>query len=169
MFDAHPIETNLYQGNRYSVNNDPLLARQALSLYRQALRNGVMARLLARIAGRARRLLDLNEVQSGLKVRSRHYAGVQAVPVQRIVGTEGRSHDFDVSFNPLSEKTSSRWLSIANARLQGIAMPAIELIQVGEVYFVRDGHHRISVARAFGEEAIDAQVTVWDVTGPIFY
>jgi hypothetical protein len=53
---------------------------------------------------------------------------------------------------------------VAKARLKGVTLPPVELIQVGDVYFVRDGHHRISVARAFGQEHVDAEVTVWEVT-----
>lgn len=64
--------------------------------------------------------------------------------------SEDRSGDFDRSFNPLETHTKSLWLSIAAARLNGIAMPAVELIMVGEIYAVRDGHHRISVAKALG-------------------
>ena len=62
-----------------------------------------------------------------------------------------RSGDFDRNFHPLETHTRSRWLSIAVARLNGQAMPAVELIKVGEVYAVRDGHHRISVARAWAK------------------
>jgi hypothetical protein len=56
---------------------------------------------------------------------------------------------------------------MAAAKMRGVALPPVELIQVGDIYFVRDGHHRISVARAFGQEQVDAEVTVWDVTGPL--
>lgn len=59
--------------------------------------------------------------------------------------------------------TRRRWLSIAVARLNGQAMPAVELIKVGDVYVVRDGHHRISVARALGEGFVDAHVTAWEL------
>lgn len=167
MFEIRTVETRLNQDSRFTYNNDYLMARQALGLFQQVLRKGVITRWLARITKRANNLLSLDDVQANLTVRGRYYGGIQAVLVERIVGSEGRSNDFDASFNPLNEKTSSRWLSIANARLQGVAMPAVELIQIGDFYFVRDGHHRISVAKAFGEEAMDAQVTVWDVCEPL--
>jgi hypothetical protein len=48
-----------------------------------------------------------------------------------------------------------------------VTLPAVDLIQIGDVYFVRDGHHRISVGRAMGQEIIDAEVTVWEVAGPL--
>jgi hypothetical protein len=89
---------------------------------------------------------------------NRRYAGIQSVPIERIRGSEGRSEDFDNAFNPLHERSLSRWLSVASVRLAGAAVPPVELIQSGEVYFVRDGHHRISVAKALGEQFIDAEV-----------
>jgi hypothetical protein len=140
---------------------------QAVSLYNQAFRKGQLSRLWGRLTGRCRRLLTLVEIEKALRVRSRHYAGVEAVLICQIRGTEGRSEDFDAGFNPLNERSKSRWLSIATARNQGTPMPPVELIQVGETYFVRDGHHRISVALAFGEEAIDAEVTVWETASPL--
>lgn len=143
------------------------IASQTLKLYRDRLNMGKLLRLWSKIRRHANRLLDLDNQFLGLKVHSQHYGGVKPVLISQIIGTEGRVNDFDASFNPLSEKTRSRWLSIATARLQGTAMPAVELIQVGSSYFVRDGHHRISVARAFGEEAIDAEITVWDVNQPL--
>jgi hypothetical protein len=92
------------------------------------------------------------------KIRSQHYAGSRTVPINRIKGSEGRSEDFDLDFNPTSNRTAERWVSIAVARACGDTLPLVELIQLGEDYFVRDGHHRISVARAFSEEYIDAVV-----------
>jgi hypothetical protein len=61
----------------------------------------------------------------------------------------------------------SRWLRIAAARDQGKVLPPVVLVQVGDVYFVRDGHHRISVARALGQQDIEAQVTLWQVKGTL--
>jgi hypothetical protein len=61
----------------------------------------------------------------------------------------------------------SRWLRVAAARDQGKVLPPVVLVQVGDVYFVRDGHHRISVARALGQLDIEAEATVWHVSGPL--
>jgi hypothetical protein len=61
----------------------------------------------------------------------------------------------------------SRWLRVAAARDQGKVLPPVVLVQVGDVYFVRDGHHRISVARALGQLDIEAEVTVWHLSGPL--
>jgi hypothetical protein len=142
-------------------------AGQALKLFRLALRNSKLANLWIKITQRSNSLLDLNELEPSLHVRGRHYAGLRAVTIDQIRGSEGRVQDFDSAFHPLSEKTRDRWLSVATARMQGAGLPAVELIQVGDFFFVRDGHHRISVARALGEEAIDAEITVWDVKGSL--
>jgi hypothetical protein len=83
------------------------------------------------------------------------------VALEEILGSESRSDDFDRSFHPLSSKTQSRWVSIAVARTTGETLPPVELIKVGEAYYVRDGHHRLSVAHAFGEHYIEAIVTEW--------
>ena len=74
-----------------------------------------------------------------------------------------RSGDFDNRFHPLDDRIRDRWVSIAMARKQNIPLAAVELIQVGDRYFIKDGHHRISVARALGETAVDAEIVIWEV------
>jgi hypothetical protein len=89
------------------------------------------------------------------------------VPINLIRGSQGRSHDFDRDFNPLQHHTKGRWLSVAAAWQRGKELPPVDLIQVRDFYFVQDGHHRISVAQALGQQVIEAEVTVWNVTGPL--
>jgi len=89
------------------------------------------------------------------------------VPIEQIWGSEGRSADFDALFYPRQGHSQGRWVSIAAARMMGLVLAPVELIQVGAGYFVRDGHHRISVARALGEQYIEAEVTVWQVSRPL--
>ena len=134
----------------------------AMQLFKAGISKGRLGKLWSKLTGRKNSLKDLSVETRSLLVTGRHYAGIEAVPVSRIRGSEGRSDDFDAQFNPLSSATRDRWISIARARLSGVSMPAVELIRVRDEYYVRDGHHRISVARAFGEQAIDAQVTVWE-------
>lgn len=123
---------------------------------------GLRRQLWSRLTGRSRRLLNLTEVQQHLTIYNRYYAGVRLVPVDRICGSENRCGDFDGNFRPLQNHSQSRWISIALARQQDIALPLIELVQINDRYFVRDGHHRISVARALGQREIEAEVTVWE-------
>ncbi|MCB8984636.1 MAG: hypothetical protein H6659_12480 [Ardenticatenaceae bacterium] len=111
-----------------------------------------------KLAGRQRRLLDLNE-QAGMN--GRHYLGIQSIPLNQIVGSEGRENDFDAEFRPRQTHNMDRWIGVATARQMGKPLPPVDLIQIGDRYFVRDGHHRISVAHARGEMEIDATVTRW--------
>jgi len=166
MFEVlNPNQQTIILNANSRISDSGLFSRQAIHLYRGAALNGRLRWMWSRLSGRSNLLLDLNSLLAKIKVRSSHYAGIQAVAINKIIGSEGRVSDFDSSFNPLNEKTSQRWMSVANARLNGTPLPAVELIQMGDVYFVRDGHHRISVAKALGEGAIDAQVTVWNTSG----
>lgn len=132
-------------------------------LYRSMQTEALWGRTFSFLTGHSRKLLDLTTEASKRKIRSQHYAGSQTVAIHRIRGSEGRSDDFDRDFNPLHSRTRDRWMSIAMARARGDTMPLVELIQLGEDYFVRDGHHRISVARALGEEYIDSRVIVLEL------
>jgi hypothetical protein len=139
-------------------------SQDALDLYRHTLRQGWLRRGAA-LGGRAPRLFSLAEAISGRAVSARHAGGTHAVPIAQIGGSEGRAGDFDQAFRPLGQHGKGRWLRVADAYLLGVGLPPVELIRVGEVYFVRDGHHRISVARAIGQQHIDAVVTVWEMAG----
>lgn len=108
-------------------------------------------------------LEDLSRKISGRKVTSQHAKGIQTVSIDAIRGSEGRCNEFDARFHPLKEHTRFRWERVASARQDGIALPAVDLIQIGASYFVRDGHHRISVASAMGEKVIEANVTVLEL------
>ena len=129
-------------------------------LHRSMQTKAWLARISSFLAGQSRNLLDLSTEVSKSKIRSQYYAGTRTVPISWIKGSEGRSGDFDCDFNPRNTLTIARWMSVAVARSRGDTLPLVELIQLGGDYFVRDGHHRISVARALGEEYIDAKVIV---------
>ena len=119
--------------------------------------------LLSRIAnflGPARdRLLPFEEVRRLLKPMRETYEGVQAVALDRIVGSEGRYRDFNRHFLPKHERLRDRWVSIDLAHYSDIELPAIRLYEIGGLYFVRDGNHRVSVAAQRGQTHIDAEVT----------
>jgi hypothetical protein len=74
---------------------------------------------------------------------------------------------YSSNFNPLSKHSQERWQGIYGALMHGSSLPPVTLIEIGGRYFVRDGHHRISVARALGRLDIEAEVTAWDVNGPL--
>ncbi len=143
----------------FSALNTTSLKDYSAKMFDTSIAAGRFHKFIATLFHRSYCLLDLNSYP--VQKRYGHSAGRQEVPLDNIRGTEGRLNDFDDCFHPLDERTRQRWLSIARAQEQGFDLPPVDLIQVGDVYFVRDGHHRISVARAFGRTTITADVTVW--------
>jgi hypothetical protein len=139
------------------------VAADALDLYRSVLWRARLYRWWSVLTRRSRSLLRLNQAEAIGTVRGSHTVGICAVPIRQIRGSESRSDDFDADFLPRQTRTRGRWLSIATACLMGVTMPPVELLQVRDVYYVRDGHHRISVARAMGQEYIEAEVMVWEL------
>jgi hypothetical protein len=128
----------------------------------RARRRATLARLSARLRGEPDDvgvILPYEEVIHALGFVSEHPVGTQVVPLELIVGTVDRGRDFDRRFRPTSRRVRSRWEQIAAAMRRGEAMPPVDLVRVGDIYFVRDGHHRVSVARALGRVDIDALVT----------
>jgi hypothetical protein len=105
------------------------------------------------------RLLSFNDVKEILQPKNETYRGMQTVPIDLIVGSEGRYRDFNKYFLPRSEHLRQRWEQVDIARLKDVILPPIQLYEIGGVYFVRDGNHRVSVARSQGVEIIDAEVT----------
>jgi hypothetical protein len=124
------------------------------------------ARVLSDIARRLRRepgdvgqILPFEEVVDALGRTGQVDRGLMVVPLDAIVGTVDRAADFDRGFRPTTTRLRSRWERIAAAQRRGEALPPVSLFQVGELYFVRDGHHRVSVAKSLGRDDIDAYVT----------
>ena len=123
-------------------------------------------RVLSRLAARLRfepddvsNMLPFDEVVAALGATSRVDLGEQVIDLDSIVGTvDRRRGEFDRDFRP-SPATRGRWERIAEARKRGEAMPPIDVFRIGDLHFVRDGHHRVSVARALKEKDINANVT----------
>ncbi len=103
-------------------------------------------------------LISFSDIKKLLKPQGEVYKGMQVVPVSRIVGSEGRYRDFDSRFFPKNMHLKTRWEHIDMAHIQDIPLPPITLYELGSIYFVRDGNHRVSVAKTKGIEYIDAEV-----------
>ena len=123
-------------------------------------------RVLERLAARLRRepadfhvILPFEEVVKALGYRGERYVGLETIPLDSIVGSVDRTRDFDRSFRPTSRRTRKRWERMATAARRGEAFPPVDLYRIGDVHFVKDGHHRVSIARAQGLPDIDAYVT----------
>ncbi|RPI92946.1 MAG: hypothetical protein EHM40_11385 [Chloroflexi bacterium] len=138
----------------------------ALNKFRSSLFKGKMLCLKSKVLYRGHALYDLEALKPDLHVRASCYSGIKVVPVRSIIGSEGRATDFDIEFHPVNEAGRERWVNVAIAYLSFLPLPPIQLIQIGDGYFVRDGHHRISVGRAFGQIAMDAEVITWTASPP---
>jgi len=104
------------------------------------------------------KLLSFHDVKDILKPKNQVYMGSQTVPINLIVGSEGRYRDFNKYFLPKADHLRRRWERVDEAHLKDIILPSILLYEIGGVYFVRDGNHRVSVAKTKGVEFIDAEV-----------
>jgi hypothetical protein len=115
-------------------------------------------RILSILSGQPTTLLSYDDVKEKLHIGGPIYRGVRTVEVKKIIGSLNRYHQFDRAFLPLEDQIANRWQNIDRAFYQDINLPPVVLYKIGEVYFVVDGHHRVSVAREQGQLNIDAEV-----------
>jgi hypothetical protein len=137
-------------------------ARDATDDFMRARRRQTMRRLGQRVArgsGDVDLILPFDEVVAELGRVGERELGLQSVPLHSIVGTVDKPRGFDRAFRPTSSTVRGRWERIAEAMRRGDPIPPVSLYRVGDVHFVRDGHHRVSVARALGLREIDGYVT----------
>ncbi|MGH2532136.1 MAG: hypothetical protein ACRDJW_07480 [Thermomicrobiales bacterium] len=124
--------------------------------------------LLAVVGRRSNDLIPFHEVRRRYSPEGESYRGYQTVPVAKIVGSVDRFHDFDREFLPRHNYTRGRWQNVDRAYYQDVRLPPIQLYKVGEVYFVKDGNHRVSVARERGVEFIDGEVIESHIRVPLY-
>ncbi|MBL8097019.1 MAG: universal stress protein [Anaerolineales bacterium] len=129
--------------------------------FNRARQQAVMAAILARISGRSVDLLSFDDVRRRLRASEVTSRGVQDIPIDAIVGTVNRTVDFTRDFLPLQPSDEERWARVRSVTEDPgfTGMPPIEVYKIGEAFFVRDGHHRVSVARTLGQTQIQAYVT----------
>jgi hypothetical protein len=114
--------------------------------------------MLAFLRGQRNEMLSFNDVKEKLRIGGPIYRGLKTVEMKKIVGSVNRYRDFDRAFLPTQSVTAERWQKINRAFYNEVGLPPILLYQVGDVYFVVDGNHRVSVAREKGQEYIEAEV-----------
>jgi hypothetical protein len=136
------------------------IAEQVDADFTRALRRAFVHRLGARLRGDPSSSLapSFEEARTS-GARNRIRLGRRVVAVDKIVGSVGRSRDFDKDFLPIRRSLGERWKRVDRAFHRGIELPPVELYEIGDRYFVVDGNHRISVARYQGVEWIEAEVT----------
>lgn len=128
--------------------------------FQRAYSRGQWQDLIARIAGRPNDLLPFDVLIGALQVYQQiHRTKVEAIPLDKIIGSVGRYQDFTADFLPRNIALKTRWTKIEAAMESMAGVPPIEVYKIGDVYFVADGNHRVSVARANGFKEIDAYVT----------
>jgi hypothetical protein len=137
--------------------SDPF-SEQARADFQRARFKAFVNRLWGTLSGQPTTLLSYDAIKEKLRIGGPIYRGVQTVRVDQIGGSLNRYHEFDRVFLPASDKLATRWQSVNRAFYQEISLPPVVLYKVGQVYFVVDGHHRVSVAREQGQIFIEAEV-----------
>jgi hypothetical protein len=141
---------------------DPGIQALAADDFSRARARESLTRILSVLAQGNDDLLSLQEVKSILRPTSESYVGLRTVPIARIVGSEGRYRDFNRWFLPRHRHLKARWTRVDVAHHTNTTLPPVTLYEIGGVYFVRDGNHRVSVARSQRVEFVDAEVVSLD-------
>ena len=137
----------------------------ALQDFRQARIRADLQSVIARLTGQSTELLSYDEVRKRLKGIESVVPHLGEIPLENIIGSVGRYSDFSRSFLPLKDSERARWVGVKQAMSGLSGVPPIEVYRIGDTYFVKDGNHRVSVARQQGFKYIEAYVT--DVQTPV--
>jgi nucleotide-binding universal stress UspA family protein len=132
---------------------------QAIQDFHSARRQAILEQMLARLTGRSAELLSYDEVRAKLKATGTEPRVLKEIPLDAIVGSVGRYSDFTRSFLPRSGDDETRWVRVRAKMDELSGLPPIDVYQIGEAYFVRDGNHRVSVLRELGTSHVEAYVT----------
>ena len=132
--------------------------QKAINDFQSARQKAGLQEALARVTGKSNQLLSYEEVADKLKLKIRTERGLQQVPLDAIIGSVGRYTEFTRTFLPRRTDDQQRWAGVKTAMEKGEGLPPIEVYKVGDVYFVVDGNHRVSIARQEGFDSIEARV-----------
>jgi hypothetical protein len=130
--------------------------------FSRAYMRGFWRSVFSQIRKTDNNLLPFDEVMQHIPLRGKHYLGTRQIETSKIIGTVNRYQDFDRAFLPRQTNSRQRWESVNSAYFKDIILPPIEVYKISDVYFVRDGHHRVSVARDRGQLYMDAYVVEID-------
>ena len=132
---------------------------RAIVDFRDARRKAAMREIMGRLTGKSTELLSYEEVRQQLRALESGKVGLREIPLDAIVGSVGRYTDFTRDFLPLHDSDQGRWARVMAVTTGLTGTPPIEVYKIGEVYFVLDGNHRVSVARQLEATTIEAYVT----------
>jgi len=141
------------------TNHNYVVTNTAVEDFKRARKAAAVQQLMAKLTGKSADLLAYDDVRQQLNESEVVERGVQEIPLDAIVGSVGRYKDFTRSFLPKHDSDEDRWTRVRTAVDAMVGMPPIDVYKVGEVYFVIDGNHRVSVARQLGTDTITARVT----------
>ena len=141
------------------LGKDVINMGAAIADFRRARNQADLQEMLARLKGESTQLLSYDDVRKKLKLQSISERGLREIPLEHIVGSVGRYTDFTRDFLPRREIDANRWARVNIATSGLVGLPPIDVFQIGDVYFVEDGNHRVSVARTSGATHIQAYVT----------
>ncbi len=144
-----------------STDPDALVYTRSESEFGRARTRAFLETILGLITGKNMHLLSFDEVVQKLRLKQAVYRGLQEIPLENIVGSTGRYEDFTRKFLPkiYNHREKERWRSIYTLAVTGKGFPPIDVYKIDQVYFVKDGNHRVSVARELGWKTIQAHVT----------
>jgi hypothetical protein len=131
---------------------------QTITEFNAVRRKAFLEEMLSYITGRPNDLLPFEEVRQSLRLQDSTYKGLHDIELDKIVGSVGRYRDFTRTFLPKNDRSEERWRRVDAVTHDLLGTPPIEVFKIGDVYFVRDGNHRISVARSHGAKTIEAYV-----------
>jgi hypothetical protein len=140
---------------------------QADSDFKRARSRAFWSTVWGRLRGESNDLLDFEEVKHKLRLKHERHLGLQEIPLDDIIGSVGRYQDFTRKFLPKKSVNRDRWKAVDALTLDWRGFPPIEVYKVGDAYFVLDGNHRVSVARANGMATIEAYVTEFPTPVPL--
>jgi hypothetical protein len=150
-----------------SQNNPLGLFQHARSDFSHAYLKSFWRSIFSWLQNSSNELLPFDEVVKRMPMRGQHYLGFRQIETAKIIGSVSRYQDFDRAFLPRQTHTRARWESIDRAYFQDIILPPIEVYKVGDIFFVRDGNHRVSVAQERGQLFMDAYVIEIDIPGTL--
>jgi len=140
---------------------------QAQEDFAHAHQRAFLDQISSFLTRRPNELFSFESVRQEIPIKGQSYRGIESIPVSHIVGSVGRYDDFNRNFFPTQTNTRSRWENVDRAVISNVALPAIEVYKIGDVYFVKDGNHRVSVAREKGMVAVDAAIIELDTRVPL--
>lgn len=145
------------------MNDNPYVVQLALQHFSQARRQALRETLSSRLTGRDPHLLPFEAIRAQLKQKNPLYQGIQQVPLSQIAGSVGRYGEFTRHFLPLHNSFRDRWVRVEALAHSREGWPPVELYRIGDVYFVKDGNHRVAIARQLRVDSIEAAVWTFPV------